>query len=140
MKASPLPKPQHRERLINRRTQGDLGEFSAMEWLARKGALVWIPVGHSPDVDLLAEVGHRLLRVQVKTSTYRLSGPDDGERWGVSIATNGGNQSWQGTTKHFDSAQVDYLFVLVGNGRRWFIPAPIVEASPTAEPRGNQVF
>jgi hypothetical protein len=100
-----------------------------MEWLASKGALVWIPLGHSPDVDLLAEVDHRLLRVQVKTSTYRLRSPDDGGRWGVSIATNGGNQSWQGTTKRFDSTQVDYLFALVGDGRRWFIPASIVEAS-----------
>ena len=125
----PMQKAQHRERLINRRAQGDLGEFSAMEWLACKGALIWVPLGHSPDVDLVAEVEGRLLRVQVKTSTYRLSTPDGGNRWGVSIATNGGNQSWQGTTKHFDAARVDYLFVLVGDGRRWFIPAPIVEAS-----------
>jgi hypothetical protein len=129
MKASPTPKPRHRERRINRRAQGDLGEFSAMEWLASKGALIWVPLGHSPDVDLMAEVEDRLLRVQVKTSTYRLSTPDGEERWGVSIATNGGNQSWQGTTKHFDAAQVDYLFVLVGTRRRWFIPAHIVEAS-----------
>ena len=129
MKANPTPKPQHRERLINRRTQGDLGEFSAMEWLASKGALVWIPLGHSPDVDLIAEVNHRLLRVQVKSSTYRLSNAQGCARWGVAIATNGGNQSWQGTTKHFDAVQVDYLFVLVGDGRRWFIPAPVVEAS-----------
>jgi hypothetical protein len=100
-----------------------------MEWLASKGALVWIPLGHSPDVDLLAEIKQRLLRVQVKTSTYRLSTLEDCERWGVAIATNGGNQSWQGTTKHFDAVHVDYLFVLVGDGRRWFIPAPIVEAS-----------
>jgi hypothetical protein len=47
--------PHRRERAVNRRVQGDLGELSAMEWLASKGALVWIPVGHSPDVDLLAE-------------------------------------------------------------------------------------
>jgi hypothetical protein len=100
-----------------------------MEWLARQGALVWSPLGHSPDVDLIAEFDERLLRVQVKTSTYRLTTPDDGERWAVSIATNGGNQSWQGTTKQFDAHRADYLFVLVGDGRCWFIPAAIVEAS-----------
>lgn len=120
---------QHRERRINRRAQGDLGEFSAMEWLAGQQALVWIPLGHSPDVDLIAEFDERLFRVQVKTSTYRLATPEDGERWAVSVATNGGNQSWQGTTKQFDARRVDYLFVLVGDGRRWFIPAAIVEAS-----------
>lgn len=58
-----------RRRLINRRTQGDLGEFSAMEWFAAQGALVWTPLGHSRDADLIAEFDGKLLRVQVKTST-----------------------------------------------------------------------
>jgi PD-(D/E)XK endonuclease len=120
--------PTHRrERAVNRRIQGDLGEYSAMEWLARKGALVWIPVGHSPDVDLIADLGDRLLRVQVKTSTYK--SPQVGDRWQISIATSGGNQSWTKAAKLFDPAKADYLFVLVGDGRRWFIPAHAVEAS-----------
>ena len=38
----------------NPRRQGDLGEFSAIEWLGSKGYPVWIPVGHSPDYDLVA--------------------------------------------------------------------------------------
>jgi PD-(D/E)XK endonuclease len=119
--------PQHRARRMNRRTQGDLGEFSAMEWLASKGALVWIPLGHSPDVDLMAEINGQIHRVQVKTSTYRLK-TTDSARWAISLSTNGGNQSWTGTTKTFDPSRVDYLFALVGDGRRWFIPAHIVEA------------
>ncbi len=100
-----------------------------MEWLASKGALVWIPLGHSPDVDLIAEFNGRLLRVQVKTSTYRVPSPDEHTRWGVNVATSGGNQSWTGTAKMFDPAHVDYLFALVGDGRRWFLPATAVEAS-----------
>src|SRR6476620_2694743 len=67
--------PHRRERAVNRRVQGDLGEFSAMEWLASKGALVWIPLGHSPDVDLMAELNGRLVRIQVKTSTYKTETP-----------------------------------------------------------------
>ncbi len=59
------------DRLINRRQQGDLGEASAIEWLTRQGARVSTPLGHSPDYDLIAEFGERLLRVQVKTSTVR---------------------------------------------------------------------
>jgi PD-(D/E)XK endonuclease len=123
------PDCQHRERLINRRMQGDLGEFSALEWLAGKGALVWIPLGHSPNADLIAEFKGRLLRIQVKTSTYRLTSPGEHTRWGVNVATSGGNQSWNGTAKTFDPAHVDYLFALVGDGRRWFLPATTVEAS-----------
>ena len=122
------PKPRHRERLINRRVQGDLGEFSAMEWLVSKGALVWIPLGHSPDVDLMAEIDGRVLKVQVKTSTYRLTTSAGDERWEVSIATNGGNQSWTGNVKKFDPTKVDYLFALVGDGRRWLIPSQAIES------------
>jgi len=64
-----------------------------MEWLVSKGALVWIPLVHSPDVDLVAEIDERLLRVQVKTSTYRAKNPAGAERWRVAVATRGGNQS-----------------------------------------------
>jgi hypothetical protein len=131
-------KCRHRERAINRRNQGDLGEFSAMDWLASKGALVWIPLGHSPDVDLMAEVQGELLRVQVKTSTYRLTTPGGHNRWAVSVATNGGNQSWNGMTKEFDATLVDRLFVLVGDGRRWFIPAAFVESARRLSLGGNK--
>ena len=99
-----------------------------MEWLASKGAAVWVPFSHSPHVDLMAEWDESLLRVQVKTSTYRGSKPGS-DRWQVSIATNGGNRSWNGIAKRVDPARVDYLFVLVGDGRRWFIPAHLVEGS-----------
>jgi hypothetical protein len=121
--------PHRRKRAVNRRIQGDVGEASAIEWLTSKGALVWLPIGHSPDVDLIAEVEERLLRVQVKTSTLTNAISGGEVRWNVSIATNGGNRSWGGTTKRFDPKRVDYLFVLVGDGRRWFMPADCVEAN-----------
>jgi hypothetical protein len=101
------------------REQGDIGELSAMEWLASKGAHIYVPVGHTPDVDLIADLSGRLLRVEVKTSTHR----SDIGNWGVLISTRGGNQSWSGLVKYFDSARCDYLFVHVGDGRRWFIPS-----------------
>jgi hypothetical protein len=52
-----------------------------------------------------------------------------GERWDVSLATNGGNQSWNRVAKVFDPSRFDVLFVLVGDGRRWMIPADAVEGS-----------
>ena len=100
-----------------------------MEWLASKGALVWIPLGHSPDVDLMAELDGRLIRIQVKTSTYQVKTPNGHDRWQAAIATSGGNRSWSGATKEFDPRRVDRLFILVGDGRRWFIPADWVEGS-----------
>jgi hypothetical protein len=76
-----------------------------------------VPFGHSPDYDLAADFGDRLLRVQVKTSTYLTKG-----RYEVTLATRGGNQSWSGQVKRLDTTRCDYLFVHVGDGRRWFIP------------------
>jgi hypothetical protein len=102
-----------------------------MEWLASKGALVWIPLGHSPDVDLMAELDGRLLRIQVKTSTLKMTTSRRQARWTVAIATSGGNRSWSGTAKTFDPTAVDFLFVLVGDGRRWFLPAHAVEGART---------
>ena len=66
----------------------------------------------------------RTVGVQVKTATYRRAG-----RWCVLVATRGGNQSWSGVAKHFSSDRCDYLFVLVGDGRRWFIPSECVDAT-----------
>ena len=106
------------------RRQGDLGELSAMEWLGSTGYGVCFPIGHSPDYDLIADDGDVLTRVQVKTSAqYRK------RRWEVAICTRGGNQSWNGLSKCFSPARCDRLFVLVGDGRRWFIPATAVEGT-----------
>lgn len=127
--APPATTPHRRERAVNRRVQGDIGELSAMEWLASKNAVVWVPFTHSPHVDLMAESEDRLVRVQVKTSTFRSTKKSGENRWHIAIATNGGNQSWTGLTKKFDPTRVDYLFVLVGDGRRWFIPACLVEGA-----------
>jgi Holliday junction resolvase-like predicted endonuclease len=105
------------------RRQGDLGELSAMEWLGSQGYVVFYPIGHSPDIDLIADDGRALQRVQVKTTTqWRNS------RWEVTLCTRGGNRSWSGLVKHFSGSRCDSLFVLVADGRRWFVPAGAVTA------------
>ena len=104
------------------RRQGDLGELSAMEWFASRGAIVCLPVGHSPDWDFVAELDRQLFRVQVKSciSFYN-------RRWHVTVCTRGGNQSWNGLVKRFDPASCDYLYAVVGDGRRWCIPATALQ-------------
>jgi hypothetical protein len=77
--------------------------------------------GTSPDIDLVAEIDERLVRVQVKTCGLKRNG-----RWEVALCTRGGNRSWSGVVKRFSSARVDFLFVHVADGRRWFIPAEAV--------------
>jgi hypothetical protein len=115
------------ERRINRRQQGDLGEASALEWLTSVGASVFVPFNHSPDFDLVAYANEWLLRIQVKTSTQLTAAPDGGVRSVVTLATSGGNRSWNGLAKKIDPTRFDYLFAHTGDGRRWFIPAPALE-------------
>ena len=109
--------------MLTPREQGNLGEYSAVEWFMSKGIPVAIPIGHSPDWDLVADLGDRAVKVQVKTSGCLRKG-----RWEVAICTRGGNQSWNGVIKYLDPSRCDYVFVLVGDGRRWFIPAGTLEA------------
>ena len=64
----------------------------------------------------------RLLRVQVKTCiAFR------NNRWPVAVCTRGGNRSWSGLVKRFDATKCDYLFAVVGDGRRWCIPSTALE-------------
>jgi PD-(D/E)XK endonuclease len=114
-------------RQANPRRQGDLGELAAIEWFGRKGYGIWTPLFHSRDIDLIVDHGPDLYRVQVKTSTYlRRDGVYE-----VKVCTHGGNQSWNGLVKRLDTSLIDYLFVLVADGRRWLIPATAVTATTT---------
>jgi hypothetical protein len=97
-----------------------MGERAAVSWLWRAGAYVFIPFGHSPDYDLVADFGTGALRVEVKTSTHLARGSQ--HRYQVQLATGGGNRSWDGIVKLFDPGRCDFVFVLVADGRRWFIP------------------
>jgi PD-(D/E)XK endonuclease len=108
----------HDLRQANPRRQGDMGEISAADWLTRSGYGVWISPGHSPDIDLLAQRKDRFLRIQVKTATVFRNG-----RFEVALVTKEGNQSGAGRIKNLDPARYDFLFVLVADGRKWFIPA-----------------
>ncbi|CAA9528431.1 MAG: hypothetical protein AVDCRST_MAG67-4267 [uncultured Solirubrobacteraceae bacterium] len=109
---------------ISPRLQGDIGERAAAVWLLNQPRTsVFIPFGHSPDTDLVAEMDGRLIRVQVKTSTVLINNG----RYQVSLATRGGNRSWNGLVKRFSSTRCEYLFVLVADGRQWFIPSTVVD-------------
>jgi Holliday junction resolvase-like predicted endonuclease len=94
------------------RRQADLRELSAMDWLESQGYGVWLPIGRSPDCDVIADDGERLHRVQVKTTTYRR-----GDRRVVAICTRAGNR-WNGVVKRFSVTRCDWLFVLVADCRR----------------------
>ena len=82
-----------------------------------KGMPVCVPIGHTPDWDLIAVIDGKAATVQVKTCGRFANG-----RWDVAVCTRGGNRSWSGLVKYLDASRCDYLFVLVADGRRWLIP------------------
>jgi hypothetical protein len=92
-----------------------------MDWFVSRGALVGVPIAHSPNWDFLAELDARLIRVQVKTSTVFHH-----RAWVVTVCTRGGNRSWNGLVKRFDPNTSDILFAVVGDGRRWCIPSDVL--------------
>jgi hypothetical protein len=108
--------------MLTPREQGDFGERAALYWLVAQGAHVSIPFGHNSHYDLVADLDGQLSRVQVKTSACRYK-----DRWAVTVCTRGGNQSWSGLVKTLDRERFDFLFVVVADGRQWFIPADRVE-------------
>ena len=116
------------------RKQGDLGELSAIDWLGEQGYALYLPLGHSPDVDLIALDDERAVRVQVKTSTVYCN-----HRWDVTLCTRGGNRSWNGLVKYFSAERCDRLFVLVADGRRWYIPSEQVSGRLDGAPGWPEV-
>ena len=111
--------------MLTTREQGDLGELSALDWLVTRGAHCYLPLGHSPDVDIVADFGEGFRGIQVKTCTRRVG---DG-RFCVMICTKGGNQSWNGTVRLFSPERCDFLFVLTADGRRWFVPSDRIDGA-----------
>ncbi|HEX8744506.1 MAG TPA: group I intron-associated PD-(D/E)XK endonuclease [Thermoleophilaceae bacterium] len=104
--------------MLTPRQQGNLGEWSAVEWFMSNGIPVCVPIGHTPDWDLMAEIEGKAARVQVKTT-----GCFHKRRWDLPVCTRGGNQSWNRIAKYLDPSRFEYLFALVGDGRRWLIPS-----------------
>jgi hypothetical protein len=105
------------------RGQGERGEQLAAVWFAGRGVPVFMPFFHNPrDFDFLVDWGEGVQRVQVKTTTQFRNG-----RWEVTLCTRGGNRSWSGLVKRLDPTRYEYLFVIVGDGRRWLIPSTDVE-------------
>ena len=116
------------------RRQGDIGELSTVTWLTETGAVVSMPMFHSPDYDLIADFGGgELMRVQVKTSIAWHK-----RRFIVALCTRGGNRSWNGVIKRLDATCCDRLFVHVGDGRRWFIPASALGGSSSISLGGDK--
>lgn len=107
----------------NPREQGLLGLTDAIAWFGANGYLVNLPLIDAQPYDLVVDDGQRLQRVQVKTTTQRAAN----DTFQVQLCTRGGNQSFH-TTKYFDPAVVELLYVLTDAEDRYLLPTTIIRA------------
>lgn len=118
----------------NSKKQGDVGLGAAIAHLTQMGYTVCIPLTDSQDYDLVVEIDGKLLRVQVKTSTNKITSG----AYAVGLRVLGGNQSWSGVSKLFDPTKVDALFILLDNGKRYFIPSDKIVGTSTISVGGTK--
>jgi Holliday junction resolvase-like predicted endonuclease len=111
---------------VHPRQQGDIGEASAIQWLAQHGALIFTPLFRAPNYDLIAEMDGRVVRIEVKTSNSLTPVG----HYSVAVCTRGGNQSWNKIAKRWDRNRCDYLFAHVGDGRVGSFPPPALTGGP----------
>lgn len=89
--------------------QGNIGLGEAISHFTLKGCIVSIPLNDIQDYDLVVDFGDCVLKkVQVKTTRFK-----EGGTYKVELKTAG---------KSFRHNQSDFLFVLDGSGKRYFIP------------------
>lgn len=104
------------ENAINSKKQGDIGMCYAMAYFSKMGYTVSVPITDSQEYDLIVDNG-RLLRVQVKTTSYKTNHGI----YQVQLKTCGGNRSCN-SIKYFDTNNSDLLFVLTESGEMYLIP------------------
>lgn len=112
----------------NTKKQGDAGLGIAIGWFASRSYTVCVPLTDSQDYDLVVDRGDGLmLRVQVKTTTFKApSGA-----WVISLTIKGGNRTGKGKIRAFDKSKVDAVFVVAGDGSKYYIPVSKMKSSST---------
>jgi hypothetical protein len=108
----------------NSKKRGDAGMGIAIGWFASKGWTVCVPLTDSQDYDLLVDDEFGILKVQVKTTTYK-----HGNNYQAALRTIGGNRSGTGKVKLFNPLTVDYLFVVTEEGTMYYIPSDKVRGT-----------
>ena len=102
------------EKAINSNRRGNIGMGYAIAKLTELGYNISIPVTDSQDYDLIADLEGVLLKVQVKTTSYK---DKKSEYYMVALRTKTYNK-----LKSFTDSDCDLLFVLTESGQMYLIP------------------
>ena len=102
------------EKAINSNRRGNIGMGYAIAKLTELGYNISIPITDSQDYDLIADLEGVLLKVQVKTTSYK---DKKSGYYMVALRTKTYNK-----LKSFIDSDCDLLFVLTESGQMYLIP------------------
>lgn len=94
-----------------------MGMCYAIAYYSKLGYTISIPITDSQDYDLIVDTGTNILKVQVKTTSYKT----EHGVYSVGLKTCGGNKSGN-SIKTFETNSSDLLFVLTNDGDCYSIP------------------
>ena len=105
--------------------QGNIGLGQAIAAFTRLRYVVSIPLNDCQDYDLVVENNGKLLKVQVKTASFK----SKHGIYHVDLRVKGGNSGR--VLKKFDPTKVDILFVLTDDGTFYLIPTNQISNTST---------
>lgn len=91
--------------------------WSAIEYFTSLWWTVSVPLIDSQKYDLIVDNKKKLLKVQVKTSTYKYKD----KYYEVQLASK--HNYWNKRIEIFDKSATDYLYILLWNWDRYLIPS-----------------
>ena len=105
--------------------QGNIGLAYAIAYYSKLGYTISIPLPDTQDYDIIVDNGECLLKVQVKTTTYK----SEYNNYVANLRVHGGNRSGSGKTKTFDQNQCDLVFIMTEDFTFYSIPRKVIKAT-----------
>ncbi|PTR88676.1 group I intron-associated PD-(D/E)XK endonuclease [Bacillus anthracis] len=115
--------------------QGNMGVGMAIAYFTLKSYTVSVPLTDSQEYDLVVDIEGSLKKVQVKTSNRKTTNGG----YEVSLRSSGGNKTSH-TYKKFDTSEVDYVFILLGDKRMFFIPTSKMNSKSTLTIGNSNIY
>lgn len=114
--------------------QGDIGVWTAILYYTRQPAItVSVPTTEQCRYDLVIDDGYRLMRVQVKTCTFKAKSG----AYEVQLRTNGANYTTKYKCAKIDIGECDMVFILTGDGTAYEMPSRVLHGRSTVTMSGE---
>ena len=117
---------------MNSKQKGDLTELQVLTYLCSLGYKCSIPFGEDCDYDLIADINHKLIRIQVKTSSQKFK--NNPNIFEFSCKRTGKNH-------RYASQEIDY-FGTYWNDKCYLIPineCSIAKTLHLVKPKSGQI-